>query len=243
MQRPLKRKLVLVVAALAVIAFAGGAYAATQSSTPNVRQAFLKDVARRLNVTPARLHSALMGAFNDQLNTAVAKGRLTRAQAAAIRRRAQRTGMVPLGALLGPRPGFAPGGPGLLGLLAPGMVGPRGFFAPRGVGPRGIRGPGAVGPRGRLGLMLGLAWSAAAKGKSDAALKAALLARARRTIDGLVAAKVISPARAKKLLARLPARIDRLVRLIRHGRFRLPFARPPVPPAPAPIPSAPRPVP
>src|SRR5581483_9713265 len=106
MQRSLKRKLVLVVAALAVIAFAGGAYAATQSSTLNARQAFLHDVAGRLNVTPARLHSALMGAFDDQLNEAVAKGRLTRAQAAAIRQRAQRTGVVPLGALLGPRPGF-----------------------------------------------------------------------------------------------------------------------------------------
>ena len=48
MHRSLKRKLVIGLAALAVAALAGGAYAATQSSTPNTRQAFLNDVAKRL---------------------------------------------------------------------------------------------------------------------------------------------------------------------------------------------------
>ncbi|HEV3055478.1 MAG TPA: hypothetical protein VGX45_12540, partial [Solirubrobacteraceae bacterium] len=139
MQRSLKRKLVLVVAAMAAVAFAGGAYAATQSSTPNVRQAFINDVAHRLNVTPAQLRAAVKGAYLDQLNTAVASGRLTAAQAAALRKWAQSAGVVPFGALLGPRarfalpavpvPAFKRAGPAPLGLL------PR-FFAPAG-------GPGA----------------------------------------------------------------------------------------------------
>lgn len=212
MQRSLKRKLIVVVAALAVIAFAGGAYAATQSSTANVRQAFLNDVARRLNVTPSQLRSALTGAFDDQLNNAVAQGHLTRAQAAAIRQRAQRTGVVPLGALLGPGHGLPP----------------RGF----GPAPRGF-GPPAFGPRAFLLPMLGIRPFTIAKGKSAAALKAALLARARQTIDRLVAAKLISARRAKRLLARLPARIDRL---INRTRFRFPLARLPFPLAPRPIP-------
>ena len=55
MQRSLRQKLVIGLAALAVAGFAGGAYAATQSSTPNTRQAFLNDVAKRLHVTPHEL--------------------------------------------------------------------------------------------------------------------------------------------------------------------------------------------
>ena len=84
MQRSLKRKLVFGLAALAVVAFAGGAYAATQSSAPNTRQAFLNDVAKRLGVTPQQLTAALNGATQDQLQAAVKSGRLTQAQANAL---------------------------------------------------------------------------------------------------------------------------------------------------------------
>ena len=47
MHRSLKRKLVVVVAALAAIAFAGGAYAATQLSTLQIHQAVTNDIAAR----------------------------------------------------------------------------------------------------------------------------------------------------------------------------------------------------
>ena len=75
-----KRKLVIGSTVVAVAAFAGGAVAATQGSS-NPRQQYLNDVAKRLNVTPAQLNSALNGAALDQLNAAVKAGKLTQAQA------------------------------------------------------------------------------------------------------------------------------------------------------------------
>jgi hypothetical protein len=104
MHPSLKRKLTIVATVLAAAAFAGGAFAATQTTAPNMRQAFLHDVAKRLNVTPARLNRALQSAFFDQLRTAVAAGRLTPAQANAISQRVQRTGAVPFRTLLAPYP-------------------------------------------------------------------------------------------------------------------------------------------
>ena len=102
-----KRKLVIGSTVVAVAAFAGGAVAATQGSS-NPRQQYLNDVAKRLNVTPAQLNSALNGAALDQLNAAVKAGKLTQAQADALKQRIQQgaPGGVPF---IGP-PG--PGGPG-----------------------------------------------------------------------------------------------------------------------------------
>ena len=53
------------------LAAAGGAYAATQTSGQNTRQAFLNDVAKRLHVTPQQLTAALNGASIDQLQAEV----------------------------------------------------------------------------------------------------------------------------------------------------------------------------
>jgi hypothetical protein len=88
-------KLALAITLVAVVAFAGGAYAATQDSSAVGRQAFLSDAAKRLNVTPKQLESALQGAYYDQLRFAVSAGRLTPAQADAIRQRAQAYGVGP----------------------------------------------------------------------------------------------------------------------------------------------------
>ena len=101
-------------AALAVAAFAGGAYAATQTSGPNTRQAFLNDVAKRLNVTPQQLTAALNGATIDQLQAEVKSGKLTQAQANALEQHLKQNGTnpaVPFG-FFGPGggPGFAPPG-------------------------------------------------------------------------------------------------------------------------------------
>ena len=95
MHRSLKRNVVLVLAALAVAAFAGGAYAATQSSGPNTRQAFLNDVAKRLHVSPQQLSSALNGATTDQLQAEVKAGRITQAQANALEQRLKNGGSTP----------------------------------------------------------------------------------------------------------------------------------------------------
>src|SRR5947207_11924401 len=126
MHLTLKRKLAITATGLAVVAFAGGAYAASNAGS-NSRQNFLGDVAKRLHVSPTQLQDALKGAFTDQLAAAVAAGRITQAQANAIKQRLAK-GKLPLG--FGRR---LPGGPKHL------------FFGGRG-------GPGRFGPGGRVGV-------------------------------------------------------------------------------------------
>ena len=218
MHRSLKRNLVIGLAALVVVAFAGGAYAATQSSGPSTRQAFLNDVAKRLHVAPKQLNSALSGASIDQLQAAVKAGQITQAQANALEQRLKNGATAPL----------LP--------LAPGFGGRRGFEVPRG-GPFGPgRGPGPLGfPGPGPGLGLGdvatylgltnaqlfgqlqsgksLAQIAAAKGKTVAGLEQAMTAPVKKALDAAVAKKAITAAREKQILSRyassLSARINR----------------------------------
>ena len=99
-----KRKLVVGAAGLAVLAGSGGAYAATQSSTPSPAQdrpaarvdlaaeqkAFLDDVAKRLNVTRDQLDTAIKGAAEARIDAAVAAGKLTKEQGEAAEEAAGR---------------------------------------------------------------------------------------------------------------------------------------------------------
>src|SRR5947209_18390324 len=93
-QTILKHKLAIGGGVLAIAAAGGGAYAATQNSS-NLRQEFLNDVAKRLHISRAQLRSALQGAFFDQLQAAVAAGKLTQAEANAIKQRVHRYGLEP----------------------------------------------------------------------------------------------------------------------------------------------------
>src|SRR5437763_15123830 len=104
MHRILKHKLLVGVTTVALVALGGGAYAATQAGT-NQRQAFLSDVAKRLNVSPSQLDSALKGAFTDRLNAAVKAGMLTQAQANQSEKRIQNGKGVPFFGLGGNRLG------------------------------------------------------------------------------------------------------------------------------------------
>ena len=85
-------------------------------SSRNPRQAFLNDVAKRLNVTPAQLNSALKGAAIDQLDAAVKAGKLTQAQANALKQRIQQGahGGAPFGSDRRARSGSGLVGPGPL---------------------------------------------------------------------------------------------------------------------------------
>ncbi len=159
MRLNVKRKLAIGTTAIAAAAFAGGAYAATQELGTSARQAFLNDVAKRLNVTPQQLSAALDGAYLDQLQAAVKSGRLTQAQANALKQRLQKSGtMPPLGGYwFGPLGGgrfFGPrrGGPnsGPPSLPAPGTSGAQ--RAPGAPGTSGAqRTPGAPGTSGAPG--------------------------------------------------------------------------------------------
>jgi hypothetical protein len=223
MQLTLKRKLAIGTTALAAVAFAGGAYAAAQDSTANVRQAFLNDVAKRLKVTPQELTAAFQGAFSDQLRAAVASGKLTQAQANALKQRALRRGGLPsFGAprAFGPRSFGVPpplGAPRALG--RPRFFGgPRFFGRGAGVVPAASKylGLSPIQLLDKLGSGKSLAQIAQAQGKTVAGLKAGMTAAERAQLDKARAAKVITSAQEQKLLSRLSTRLDRQIN--RSGR-------------------------
>jgi uncharacterized coiled-coil protein SlyX len=201
-----KRKLVIGSTVLAVAAFAGGAVAATQGSSQDPRQQYLNDVAKRLNVTPAQLESALKGASLDQLQAAVKAGKLTQAQANALKQRIQQgpAGGAPF---IGPPPPF----------------GPRGFGVP---GPFGLHRALLFGPAAAVAKYLGLTEAqlvnqlqsgksladiAKAQGKTTAGLEQAITSGVKARLDKAVANKRITAAQEQKLLKGLSANIDNLV--------------------------------
>jgi hypothetical protein len=196
MQLVLRHKLLIAGATLIAAASAGGAYAATQSST-NPRQAYLNDVAKRLHVSPAQLRSALKGAMIDRLNAMVKAGQLTQAQANRIERRINEGGRLPL---------FF-GGPGHreLGHWMHGA----------------LRGPlhAVSSYLGLTNMQLlndlrsgqSLAQIATKQGKSVSGLEQTLTSAATSALDRAVAAGSLTKAQEQKLLSRLSARIGRLV--------------------------------
>lgn len=163
----ISRKIVAAgVAAAAVCAGAAGAIAATATNErKKAEAAVLSDAAKRLAVTPSELRDALAKAQDAQLDAAVKDGRLTQAQADAMKKRRSESGTV-----LG-----MPGGPGHRG----GPGGPH--------GPRGLGGPGGFAEAAATALGLErdelfeqlrdgktLADVAKAQGKSLSAVKAAV---------------------------------------------------------------------
>jgi len=177
------------------MAFAGGAYAATKEAGANPRQAFLDDVAQRLSVSPSQLSSALEGAFLDQLQAAVAGGRITQAQARAIEQHAHQSGSASL------RPWQRLGqvrrrwpGAQVSGAMAAAA---------------GYLGVSSTQLLEQLSAGKSLAQVAAARGKSVAGLKDAITAAVRARLDKLVAAKLIGDASERQLLAKLSSALDR----------------------------------
>src|SRR5258708_674868 len=93
----LSRKVVIGAIGLAALAGAGGAVAATQNSTSPAaqEQAYLNDLASKLGVTPSALATAIKAAASDQIDAAVAAGRLTPAEASALKARIQASTTAP----------------------------------------------------------------------------------------------------------------------------------------------------
>jgi predicted DNA-binding protein (UPF0251 family) len=96
MKSLVNRKLVIGATGLVLLGGAGGAaaVAATHGSGGSGRQAYIDDVARQLNVSPSALTTAMKTARNDQIEAAVAAGRITRSQAEALKQRVGRGGVV-----------------------------------------------------------------------------------------------------------------------------------------------------
>jgi hypothetical protein len=206
----LKRKLAIGSAALAAAAFAGGAFAATQESGGNVRQAFLNDVAKRLNVSPSQLTGALQGAFFDQLQTAVADGKLTQAQANAIKQRVQKNGLPPLGGW-GER--GRPGVDGFHLFRGPGPLGGNRLIRPAGPldGAAKYLGLTDMQLRDQLASGKSLAQVAKARGKSVPGLKAAMIAAMKANLDKAVAGKMLTSAQEQQILNRMSSALDKLI--------------------------------
>jgi hypothetical protein len=100
-----RKKLVAVIAALAVVVIGvGAAVGATRALTPKQEsEAVVNDAAKQLGVQPSELTAALKQALKNRVDAAVAAGRLTNAQAQAMKERID-AGEVPLFGL-GPGPG------------------------------------------------------------------------------------------------------------------------------------------
>jgi hypothetical protein len=226
MDSSIKRKLAGVAAGVALLAGAGGAYAVTKSSGADGHQAFLNNVAKRLNVSPQQLESAFQGALSDRLDADVAAGRITRAQADEIEKRMKQHGAVPF-------PGAGP--PPLAGPPPPGAPPRPPFFERRG-GHGRFGGPGPHGPGGPGGpLMAGidaaakylgltdvqlrtqlhsgksLAQVAGDKNKPVDGLKSAIEDAVKADLDKAVADKRITAAQEKHVLDELHTRIDDIV--------------------------------
>ena len=86
-----RMKQVLMIGALVAI-LAIGAGVAAADSIGNDQDAFLNNVAKRLDVTPAELKAALKGANDDRIDAAVAAGKITKEQGEAMKARAAEGG-------------------------------------------------------------------------------------------------------------------------------------------------------
>jgi hypothetical protein len=122
-RRILRHRIAIAGAAVVFAAGGGAAYAASQSSS-NPREGVINDVAKRLNVSPQRLTSAIKAAVIDKLDAVGKDGRLTRAEADAIEHQIEMKGR-PL--VSDPRPDGFRHPPGLFGAVPP--LGPAGALA------------------------------------------------------------------------------------------------------------------
>jgi hypothetical protein len=199
-------KQVLMIGALVAI-LAIGAGVAAADSIGNDQDAFLNNVAKRLNVTPAALKAALKGANEDRIDAAVAAGKITKEQGEAMKARDAQGG-VPFfggghrGGRFGPHGGgFGHGGPASLDTAAKYL--------------------GLTEAELRTQLESGktLAEIAKAQGKTVDGLKKALTDATKTKLDAAVKAGTITQAQADELLKRTTDHLDDLVKgkAVPHG--------------------------
>lgn len=185
-----KRVVAIPLAALAAAGLAGGAYAATQSGS-DPHQAVITDAAHRLHVTPTQLTGAFKQALIDQIDAAMKAGRLTQAQADALKQRIQRSQSVPFG--LGLQHRAVPVRRSVVTAAA----------AYLGLSDQHLR--------SQLRSGKSLAQIANARGKTVTGLEQAITASVKARLARAVASGRITKAQEQRLVARLATRIDRIV--------------------------------
>ncbi|HWI73893.1 MAG TPA: hypothetical protein VNT55_18170 [Baekduia sp.] len=205
------KRYVLVSAAVLAAGAGGGAAIAASGGDDRQKteQSILDDAAKRLNVTPEALRSALGAAEDAQLDQAVKDGKLTQAQADAIKKRRAEDNTV---------------------LGGPGVAGPR-FGGHGGVGGPGFGLRFKSGPGGALdaaAAALGLkredllsklrdgksiADVAKDEGKSLDDVKQAITDGVTKELDQAVADKKLTSAQRDRILKELTDHLDDLVNL------------------------------
>ncbi len=201
MKRKINRRMAIAGTGLVLVAGGGGAYAASRDSSPpdpqQERQALLDDVAKRLGVTSTALSDALKAALGDRIDAAVAAGRLTQAQADALKARIQ-------------------SGQGLIGPIGPG-------FDHHGFGFFGHRGGDALSAASTyLGVTeaqletdlrggKSLAQVAKDQGKDVGGLVDALVAAEKAELDQAVTDGRLTTAQEDQIVSMLKARIEAMV--------------------------------
>jgi hypothetical protein len=208
-----KRKLAIGATGLAVLAGTGGAYAATQSGPTTAKppdpngeqQAFLDDLAKRLNVTPDKLNEAIKGAASDRIDAAVAAGKMTKEQGDAFKKMLDRANGLPLLALGRGGRALGPHGPGL---LRPGF----GFGPGKSLSSAAtFLGLSDADLLTQLRAGKSLADIAKDKGKTTADLKAAMKTAITSELDQAVKDNKLTADQRTKILADIDARLDDLI--------------------------------
>ena len=192
----------LIAGAVTAAARAGGAAGAVAATDDHkaAEQSILSDAAKRLGVSADELRSALSKAEDAQLDAEVKAGRLTQAQADAIKQHRRADGSV-----LGPG---GPGGPGHFGPGGHGHGGPGGPFM-LGDAAKAI-GIGADALVTQLRDGKSLAAIAKAHGKTLSDVKAAVKAAATTRLDADLKAGRITQAQRDELADHLDEAIDHL---------------------------------
>jgi hypothetical protein len=195
----------------AVVAVLAGAVTLGASASGSAPSSFVDSLAQHLGISTAKLQDAAKAAALDQVDNALAAGRITKEQADALKARIS-SGDYPLsGRGFGAGPGFGAGGFG------------RGLFGPVPFGPPGI------GLRGSLETItdyLGLsrqdlaqklrdgqslAQIAKAQGKSVDGLVSAIVDAAKKRLDKAVAAGWLTAEQEKNVLDRLKTMVESMV--------------------------------
>jgi hypothetical protein len=209
-----RKALAISAAALAVAGGGGAAIAAQGSDSPG--QSFLDSVAKHLGISSEKLEDATRAAAIDQVDAALAEGRITQAQADELKQRIESGEVLPFFG----RPFFGPpfgpfgreGGPP-----------PFPLFGERLSAAADYLGLTESELRAKLNDGQTLAEIAEAQGKSVDGLKQMIVAAAQARLDDLVDQGELTRAQADAMLERLKANIDDLVE---NGHFRFRFHGP-----------------
>jgi hypothetical protein len=205
-----RSKRMVVVAATTLAVVGGGAAAVAATGSGSRGSDFLDSVAKHLGVSPQKLKDATKAAAIDQVNADLAAGRITQAQADALKKRIE-AGDGVLGGPGGPGFGRGPGGPGGPGFPGGGPGLARPAIANEIAAAAKYLGLSEADLRTKLRDGQSLADVAKAQSKDVGGLKTAILDAAKTDLDKAVADKKLTQSEADDIYDALKSHIDDIV--------------------------------